>query len=76
MSVLDRMIRPWWRGIDSNSEGSQGDHIYRDCEWLTEEGEPREGVGWLDPTGSDVCEECRSRYDPEAYKEWAANEYA
>lgn len=57
---LSRMIRPWWRGSELN-----GDHIYRDCERLEEEGEPREGVGWLDPYGTDVCGACFERHDPE-----------
>jgi hypothetical protein len=75
VSDLDRMIRPWWRGNDTNSQGSYGDHIFADCEELAGQGGPREGVGWLDPFGTDVCETCRERHDPEAYKEWAANEY-
>jgi hypothetical protein len=71
---LSKMIRPWYRGSDGNAR-SEGDHIYVDCEWLAEEGEPREGVGWLDPYGTDVCEECRGRYDPAAYAKWASDEY-
>ena len=70
---LSRMIRPWYRGVEGVY--GDGDHIYRDCEVLAKEGAPREGWGWLDPYGTDVCEECRERYDPKAYEEWAANEY-
>lgn len=70
LADLGRMVRPWYRGIDANGFGSPGDHIYADCEWLAEEGEPREGVGWLDPDG-DMCEACRRRYDPETYHSWS-----
>jgi hypothetical protein len=71
---LSTMIRPWYRGSDSNSR-SEGDHIFRDCEALADQGVAREGVGWLNPLGTDVCEECRERYDPEAYVKWASDEY-
>jgi hypothetical protein len=64
------MIRPWWRGGELN-----GDHIYRDCEVLEEEGEPREGVGWLDPLGTDICDTCAERYDPDAFEERMREEY-
>ena len=72
MSGLDRMIRPWYRGTEFDGAG---DHIFPDCEVLAKEGEPREGVGWLDPWGTDVCDTCRSRHDPAAYEKWAAEEY-
>lgn len=75
LADLSKMIRPWWRGNDTNSQGSYGDHIFADCEELADQGTAREGIGWLDPYGSDVCETCRERYDPKAYEEWAADEY-
>lgn len=70
---LSKMLHPWWRGIEGIY--TSGDHIYSDCDRLAEEGEPREGWGWLDPYGTDVCEECRERHDPEAYAKWASDEY-
>lgn len=75
MSLIDmgRMIRPWYRGGDLN-----GDHIFRDCEQLAEEGESLEGIGWLDPYGTDVCDECAERYDPETFAErqaWGEEDY-
>lgn len=64
MSDLDRMIRPWYRGTEFDGAG---DHIYADCEVLANEGDPREGVGWLDPLGTDICDACAERYDPKAF---------
>jgi hypothetical protein len=58
---LTRMVRPWFKG-----EGFP-DHIYADCEVLEDQlealdGEPVEGLGWLDPEGSDVCQACLDRW--------------
>lgn len=76
MSTLDdlnQMIRPWYRGGELDPYA--GCHIYTDCEVLTEEGEPREGVGWLNPLGSDVCDECAKRHDLAAYEKRMDDEY-
>jgi hypothetical protein len=54
------MVRPWYRG-------EEGDHIFPDCEELT--GDPVEGVGWLDPAGGDVCEQCLYRHDENLFYE-------
>lgn len=53
-------VRPWFRG-------EVGDHIFADCPEI--EDEPVEGVGWLDPRGGDVCEQCFMRHDPELYEQ-------
>lgn len=74
LTDLSSMVRPWYRGIDTNAR-NLGDHIYADCEWLAEEGEPREGVGWLNPYDDRVCEECLRRYDPAACERRLSDEY-
>jgi hypothetical protein len=66
MSDLTRMVRPWFRG-------DEGDHLYPDCPRL--EGEPAEGLGWLDPRGTDVCESCQERHDPDWYAEATGDDY-
>jgi hypothetical protein len=53
MTALTGMVRPWYRG-------DEGDHLYSDCPRL--EGEPAEGLGWLDLCGTDVCEACHARH--------------
>jgi hypothetical protein len=73
VSDLDRMIRPWYRG--GYLPYDDGAHLYADCEVLAEEGEPREGVGWLDPLSEDVCGECARRHDPEAYERRIDDDY-
>ena len=75
LTDLSRMVRPWWRGIDGNGKGSHGDHIYRDCEWLAEEGDPREGVGWLNPHDPLICLACLRRYDPDEHWKRTSDEY-
>lgn len=49
-----QLVRPWYRG-------EVGDHIYADCPEI--DGQPVEGVGRLDPRGTDVCEQCLTRWD-------------
>jgi hypothetical protein len=61
LHAVSGMVRPWYRGIDPG----YGDHLFIDCEELTYEGEPREGVGWMNPYDPAVCLSCLRRYDPD-----------
>lgn len=50
-------IRPWYPA------GHMG-HVYDDCpDLLRWEAEPKEGPGWLDPQGRDVCGRCINRHE-------------
>lgn len=53
-------VHPWYPA------GLVG-HIYDDCpELLHWEPAPKQGAGWLDPAGDNVCEECRTRREGSA----------